>query len=148
MHMVRLGISGLENKEIVWARSWPRAAKVATVVNEDELTDTLVVRYRLSFLDRLKVLFGQDLFIWFSTYGRPPQWPQPYLSNPFYGKINFGRLGTLAKTLPMQPAKWFKNSGESMARGYEVENPQSGYNRLAESLEEQLNRSVPEMKTW
>lgn len=142
---VRPKIRGLEHKELIWAKQFPGSTRVALPVNADELTDSLVMRFKPTWIERLKVLFGQDLFIWFAANGQVPQWPMPYLSTPVYTRLEFSDGSPFKmKTLPENPKKFFAMK-EKMSKAREtVPNPHSDMDMLAPDIETELNRTVRE----
>jgi hypothetical protein len=141
---VRPNIKGIEHKELVWASKWPHCTRCAVPVNPEELCDNLVVRFKFTLRERLAVLFGQDLFLWFSTNGQVPQWPTPYLTNPVHGRMDFSDGVSVVKTVPFTPQKFFAGTIAAWDRGDSVENPRSDMNMLAPDLEAELKKTVRE----
>jgi len=74
-------VKGLESEEVVYAKDQPQYRPLpALIVGEDNIA---ISKWRLSFLERLRVLFTGN--IWFSqkTFGDPlqPQLPTTKLSD-------------------------------------------------------------------
>jgi hypothetical protein len=148
MQMIRPRIKGFETSELTWAKSWPYATHVATHVNPHENTDSLVVRYRLSWRERLAALLGQDLFIWFYPMKQAPQWPTPVFETPVLKRTVVQSSSGFYSLNYVQPTiNFFDRQPEMMARGYEVKNPLpdgSMSTKVEPTLEEALRRTVAE----
>jgi hypothetical protein len=137
-------ISGAEEKcgncrELTWAPTWPAAKITALYVNPDENTGGLVMSFRFSFLQRLAILFGQRLFVWFFTGYERPQWPVLFLSDP--------AIASDGTVLPVPLRAWVNHCISDHRRGYVVPNPLPDgrvSHRTEPSLEQQLRRTIPE----
>lgn len=78
-------IEGRENEELFWGTGEglaQRKGAVALPVNPEDGCDTVILRYKFSWIERLKILLGQDLFCWLPTFQAPVQWPLLHVSDP------------------------------------------------------------------
>ena len=140
---VRPGVRGLEEQELVWAPQYRNFTRCALPVNREELVDSLVLRFKMTWLERLKVLFGQDLFIWFATNSQAPQWPTPYLSDPVWTQLEFADGSpAVRKVLPYAPKKFFAHKDRLTDAGDVVPNPHSEMDMVAPAIEAELRRTV------
>jgi hypothetical protein len=65
-------VRGHEGREIVFAKDQPEYTPLPALVSEDGRT--IVSRWRLSFRERMQVLFSGDMYLWVLTFGQklPP----------------------------------------------------------------------------
>jgi len=124
---------------LTWAKSWPMYRTTALHVNHDEKTGGIIMRFRLTWRQRLAILFGQNIFAWFFAYEDRPQWPHLFVCNP--------RIRENGQVLPFTETLFDQGLGYGRACGGVVDNPLSNgkmSEKLEPSLEEQLNRTIPE----
>jgi hypothetical protein len=64
-------VRGFESAEIVFAKDQPEYLPLpALPVNGNQL---IITRWKLSRVERLRVLFHGDVYLWMSTFGKPLQ---------------------------------------------------------------------------
>ena len=111
----------------------------AVVVNEEEKTGTLVQRFKLSWKERIRILFGQNLFVWFVTYDQRPQWPYISVENPdvFPGKV-----------YPIKRAEFLAKADANLRKGVAVYNPPGSEveERLEPTLEEEIYKTISQKR--
>lgn len=149
MHQVSPVIQGLQEYELTWAAKWPYATIRALPVNQETLTGDLVMRYRFSWREKLRIMFGQDLFLWFSPGDNEPQWPTPRLTNPDPRKVTYPngvkpKHGIGFLIFPFKAEQFNEDQARAKSMNYVVKNPDSHTVMLEPTLEDELNRTLPE----
>lgn len=86
MNPVSPVIRGHKHEEICWAKQWQGLSIIALPVNPADGCDNIVLRYKLTFRERVAIFLGQDLFVWLSTYRNPMdnsvRFPKLFAENP------------------------------------------------------------------
>lgn len=70
-------IKGYEDHEVVYARNQPQYLPLPVLPIED----SLLSRWKLSWSERIAVLFGRDLYLYVTTFGQPLQPLLPTFEN-------------------------------------------------------------------
>ena len=69
--------------EVVYAKDQPEYLPLpALPVNPGDETGTVITRWRLTWRERLRVLFGGDLYLWMLTFNKPLQPVRPTFDLP------------------------------------------------------------------
>ncbi len=105
-------IPGRESEELFWGTKdtlGRHRGSLALPVNPQDGCDTIILRYKFSWFDRIKILFGQDLFTWMGTNNSPVQWPQLHLTDP--EQLADGQV------LPYDPEVWRAQTKQGWQRG-------------------------------
>lgn len=86
MYTVSPVIPGHEKEQIWWAKGWLGIKTAALPVNPGDGCDTIILRYRLTWRERLMIFLGQDIFVWLNTYRSPMdnsvRFPKLFAENP------------------------------------------------------------------
>ena len=65
-------VKGLEKLEIVYAKDHPQYLQLpALPVDDGSGHKRVVTRWRLSWVERLRILIFGDMYLWVSTFGKP-----------------------------------------------------------------------------
>lgn len=76
-------VEGFQSLEVVFAKDQPEYLPLpALPVNSSDETGTVVTRWKLTWKERFRVLFGGDLYLWMLTFGKPLQPVRPTFNPP------------------------------------------------------------------
>ena len=65
-------VKGLEHLEVVYAKDQPEYLQLpALPVDDGSGHKRVVTRWKLSWKERLRIVFCGDMYLWLSTFGRP-----------------------------------------------------------------------------